>query len=299
MLASSTRLRRFALFLCVASLLVGAADPARSGPSGGGPQASATQRKANPLAPRMLANPMQPGALCDAAVETAELRHRLPSGLLFAISQVESGRPDPALRRIEPWPWTVQAEGRGIYFETKEQAVQWVREAMTRGVTSIDTGCMQVNLFYHPEAFATAEDAFDPDRNADYAARFLVQLHAETGDWQQAAGFYHSQTLALAASYRERVGRALSGEALASSGLAWPAAPRPPTILDRLGNAWRATLGNDPAPPISAVPGKHDWSVLLHPPTQLLQRLPPSRLAQRTRRYADRSFVLPSVGRPQ
>ena len=142
-------------------------------------------------------------------MRTAERRYRLPAGLLFAISQVESGRPDPTRQRLEPWPWTVQAEGRGLYFESAAQAVQWVKDARARGVTSIDAGCLQVNLFYHPDAFETTEQAFDPVRNADYAARFLLELHAMTGDWGQATGFYHSQTLTLATSYRERVGRAL------------------------------------------------------------------------------------------
>ena len=234
-------------------------------------------------------------------MRAAEFRHRLPSGLLFAISQVESGRPDPAMRRLEPWPWTVQAEGRGIYFETKAQAVEWVKEARARGVTSIDTGCLQVNLFYHPDAFATPEDAFDPQRNADYAARFLLQLHAATGDWRQATGFYHSQTLLLATSYRERIGRALTGQPAGRRGRCpWLAAPKPPTTLDRLGDAWRATLGgNDPAPAESAHagPAMHDWSVLLHAPTHVPPRSPLPSRAQRPRPYADQSFLIPSVGR--
>ena len=35
---------------------------------------------------------------------------------------------------------------------------------------------MQVNLFYHPAAFATLDDAFDPLTNARYAGLFLAAL---------------------------------------------------------------------------------------------------------------------------
>jgi hypothetical protein len=168
------------------------------------------------------------------AVQNAEVRYRLPSGLLFAISQVESGRPKQIKSRLEPWPWTVQAEGKGQYFENKSQAVVWVKQARARGITSIDVGCLQVNLFYHPTAFATPEEAFDPERNADYAARFLLELHTLTRDWGQATGLYHSQTVTLAALYRERVGRALNDGVLSL--------PPQPTTLDRLTNAWRATM---------------------------------------------------------
>jgi hypothetical protein len=304
--------RPFSLARCLwaAPLLLASACLARPGLArsdhfGGEWQAVVPQPATDFRTPRVRPDPRQPATLCDAAVRAAEFRHRLPSGLLFAISQVESGRPDAAMRRLEPWPWTVQAEGRGIYFETKAQAVEWVKEARARGVTSIDTGCLQVNLAYHPDAFETPEDAFDPQRNADYAARFLLQLHAATGDWRQATGFYHSQTLVLATSYRERIGRALTGNplgggALGAQALAWPAAPKPPTTLDRLGDAWRATLGgNNPAPAESAQagPATHDWSVLLHAPTHVPPRpaLPPR--AQRPRSYADQTLLIPSEGR--
>jgi hypothetical protein len=286
--------------LLLVSVCLARPGQARSDHFGGDRQAVVPQPSADLRALRVLPDPAQPATLCDAAVRAAEFRHRLPSGLLFAISQVESGRPDAAMRRLEPWPWTVQAEGRGIYFESKAQAVEWVKEARARGVTSIDTGCLQVNLFYHPDAFATPEDAFDPQRNADYAARFLLQLHAATGDWRQATGFYHSQTLVLATSYRERIGRALSGETLGSLGQTWTAAPKPPTTLDRLGDAWRATLGgHDTAPAESAPAGRvmHDWSVLLHAPTHVPPRPSLSPGAQRPRRYADQSLLIPSVGR--
>ncbi len=143
-----------------------------------------------------------PGDLCASAIHAAELRYSLPRGLLLAIGQVESGRPDPVTQRVEPWPWTIQAENKSLYFASKPEAVQWVLAAQARGVASIDTGCMQVNLFFHPQAFRSADEAFDPERNADYAARFLIALHASTGDWEQAAGLYHSQTLALAIPYR-------------------------------------------------------------------------------------------------
>lgn len=208
-----------------------------------------------------------PAALCGEAVRAAERRYRLPPGLLWAISQVESGRPDPATRRRTPWPWTVQAEDRGLYFDSKAEAVRWVREATARGVTSIDAGCLQVNLHFHPRAFETLDAAFDPGRNADYAARFLRELHVATGDWGQATGFYHSQTTALATPYRERVARAL-GDPLPSR--------RPPTILDQLSAAWGATLEGDASAPEPHPPPA--WSAAPHArPSEARQAAAPER----------------------
>ena len=45
---------------------------------------------------------------------------------------------------------------------------------------------------------------FDPDENADYAARFLKSLYSEYGEWSQAAGAYHSRTPSYAKAYATR-----------------------------------------------------------------------------------------------
>ena len=168
-----------------------------------------------------------PGALCRAAISAAELRHGLPAGLLHAIGLVESGRTDPATGSRLPWPWAVNAEGRGMMFDSRDQAVAWVRQAEAGGMRSIDTGCLQVNRLFHPAAFASLEQAFDPAANADYAARFLRQLKegAAGGDWMKAAGFYHSQTPERADPYRAKVHAAMSGVAAPVLAPAPPPAP--------------------------------------------------------------------------
>ena len=76
----------------------------------------------------------------------AEARYGVPTGLLQAIGLVESGRRDEVTGRREPWPWAINAEGEPHFFETKQQAVAWVRQAQSRGMQSIDVGCAQVNL---------------------------------------------------------------------------------------------------------------------------------------------------------
>jgi soluble lytic murein transglycosylase-like protein len=58
---------------------------------------------------------------------------------------------------------------------------------------------------YHPDAFASLEDAFDPRSNANYAARFLNSLYAGSKDWPTAIGAYHSETPALGDAYRALV----------------------------------------------------------------------------------------------
>lgn len=149
--------------------------------------------------------PASPAQLCQGAIAAAERGARLPPKLLQAIAQVESGRRDPATGAVVPWPWTLNAEGEGHFYASKAEAIAAVQAFQARGVRSIDVGCMQVNLMYHPDAFASLDQAFDPRANAAYAARFLAQLRDQTGTWPKAAAAYHSQTPEIGADYGRRV----------------------------------------------------------------------------------------------
>jgi hypothetical protein len=134
-----------------------------------------------------------------------ERTERLPARMMGAIAVVETGRPDATTGTLRPWPWTINAEGQGFFFASKQQAIDTVRSLQARGVRSIDVGCMQVNLMFHPGAFASLDQAFDPGANARYAARFLTALRGAKTDWPAAIAAYHSETPALGAAYRQLV----------------------------------------------------------------------------------------------
>jgi hypothetical protein len=184
-----------------------------------------------------LANPgpnqaPNPGALCRTAIAASEQAGAIPPQLLAAIGRVESGRRDPVSGVVAPWPWTINAEGQGSFYDTKAQAIAAVQALQARGVQSIDVGCMQINLMWHPGAFASLDQAFDPTANAAYGARFLKELHAQTNDWPLAATQYHSATPGLGDAYQAKVASAwteerhLAGGALTvAAAAAWPVAP--------------------------------------------------------------------------
>ena len=65
--------------------------------------------------------------------------------------------------------------GRASYFETKKDAPSpSCRNFNPTASASSDVGCMQVDLYYHPDALLPRSDAaFDPATNVAYAAKFL------------------------------------------------------------------------------------------------------------------------------
>ncbi|MHA1567576.1 MAG: hypothetical protein ACTSX7_19875, partial [Alphaproteobacteria bacterium] len=100
-----------------------------------------------------------PSRHCTAAVTHASAAHGLPGGLLAAISLAETGRWDSAKKASFAWPWTVTSGGAGKFFPTKAAAIAHVMRLKGDGVRNIDVGCMQINLMYHPDAFANLETA--------------------------------------------------------------------------------------------------------------------------------------------
>jgi hypothetical protein len=205
-----------------------------------------------------------PGLQCRAAIRSAERAAGIPEHLMAAIGRVESGRRG-ADGVVNPWPWSINAEGQDFVYDTKAQAIAGVQAQQARGVQSIDVGCMQVNLLYHPAAFATLDQAFDPAENARYAARFLVQLKAQTGAWEKATAWYHSANADLGEPYQRKVMAVLPEEKKqggedslhASLAAAWGATLRPAqpdgTTPSGLAAAWGATLR--PVQPDGLPPG--------------------------------------------
>ncbi len=148
-------------------------------------------------------------ALCEVAATRAAQVANMPVDVMRALTLVETGRSRGGAFR--PWPWTINLEGKGYWFDTRAEAEAFARESLAAGARSFDVGCFQINYRWHGQAFASVEQMFGPQENAAYAARFMGKLFAEGGTWEWAAGAYHSRRETLAAGYRARFTRILAG----------------------------------------------------------------------------------------
>lgn len=133
---------------------------------------------------------------CLEAAREAQASYGIPNDLLVGIVATESGGD----------PFATNHRGDGRYHASADDAVHYVRGLRARGEESVDVGCAQINMRWHPEAFDTVRDGFDPESNLDYAAKYLVKLAGPEQDWSEAVGKYHSPSRpGRAAAYRERV----------------------------------------------------------------------------------------------
>ena len=151
------------------------------------------------------ASTQQVAALCDLAARRASRDQGVPLDVLRTITRTETGR--GGKQGLQPWPWTVNMEGAGKWFQTEDEARAYVFSHFKRGARSFDVGCFQINFKWHGQAFDSIDQMFDPVANAQYAAQFLKKLYAEMGDWSKAAGAYHSRTPTYANRYIARFDR--------------------------------------------------------------------------------------------
>jgi hypothetical protein len=173
-----------------------------------------------------LATPVSADArLCLGAADVAADRHGVPRAVMRALTRTETGRTRE--RALQPWPWTVNMEGAGYWFDTRAEALAFAEAEQARGARSFDIGCFQVNHRWHGQHFPSVDAMFDPVTNADYAARFLRELFEETGTWDRAAGFYHSRTPEHFERYAARFARILARGDADTPGVDVAAAPAP------------------------------------------------------------------------
>ncbi len=143
--------------------------------------------------------------LCSLVAARMEDKYGIKPHLLQTISSVETGLWDYNKEKFVSWPWTINVNGKGKHFKTKTEAVAEVRRLQEKGVKNIDVGCMQISLKYHANAFDSVEDAFEPEKNVEYSAKFLKKLYAKRKDWQKAAMDYHSKIPSKGLKYKKKL----------------------------------------------------------------------------------------------
>lgn len=146
-----------------------------------------------------------PAELCEEAAQFASHQTGVPLSILRAVTLAETGHTQPNGAGFDAWPWAVMADLKGHWFPDKYSAIAYAEEQVAQGKSNVDIGCFQLNIRWHATAFQSVTDMFSPQNNALYAANFLQDLYAQTGDWRTAVGRYHSRDEARAEDYVQRL----------------------------------------------------------------------------------------------
>lgn len=124
---------------------------------------------------------------CPTLIAHTEVRRNIPRGLLMAIALTESGTGG------NPSPYAMNIAGRTHFARSGQEMANIISSNWSRGVRSIDVGCMQINLKYHGANFARLTDLLNSTTNVEYGASYLIKLATETGSWKDAVMSYHNK----------------------------------------------------------------------------------------------------------
>jgi hypothetical protein len=131
----------------------------------------------------------------DELIDKTEQNYSIPSGLLKSIASVESGNK----------PYALNVSGKTIIASSKEEAARIVRLYQDVGITNIDLGLAQINLYWHGKHFSSISDMLEPKHNLEYAAKFLSGLYKKHGSWNKAVRHYHSANPQYHIKYSRKV----------------------------------------------------------------------------------------------
>lgn len=119
---------------------------------------------------------------CLVAIDKYEKLYNIPTGLLKAVSKIESEYNPLALN-----------DGLETHrFKTKEEVIDRISYLIEIGRTNFDIGCMQINYRWHGKNFTSPEEMLDVTWNVRYAASLIAGLYKDHGSWQAAIRHYHS-----------------------------------------------------------------------------------------------------------
>ena len=131
----------------------------------------------------------------DELIDKTEQNYSIPSGLLKSIASVESGNK----------PYALNVSGKTIIASSKEEAARIVRLYQDEGITNIDLGLAQINLYWHGKHFSSISEMLEPKNNLEYAAKFLTGLYKKHGSWNKAVRHYHSANPQYHIKYSRKV----------------------------------------------------------------------------------------------
>lgn len=117
----------------------------------------------------------------------------VPASLLYSVAKVESNR--SVTREVEkPWPWTLNIDGNGYYFDNREEMFDALMDAISNKQV-VDIGFMQLNWHWKYELLVSPWMATEPLFNVTIACR-IIRDHFDgraNKDWLLAAGLYHRE----------------------------------------------------------------------------------------------------------
>jgi hypothetical protein len=147
---------------------------------------------AKKIIPVLLAGAMVSGSALAYGLEDAIQDTGLPGNLIRAIALEESRRLNAETNQVQPWPWTLHAENRALFFSSRREAESALRQLRYRGVTNIDVGAFQVNIRWNGHLTERPEDLLDPAVNIWAFSQVIRECQSRMKRVREVISCYHT-----------------------------------------------------------------------------------------------------------
>ena len=112
---------------------------------------------------------------------------------------------------VQPWPWTLNINGVGYYYNTKKEALEAALQALDEDVKKLGIGFGQLEWKYHGQrADWNLAKALDPANNVKMVCDILVESRKSerVKNWADAIAYYHRPVM-------DKLGRDYASKVLA------------------------------------------------------------------------------------
>lgn len=145
----------------------------------------------------------------------------VPSEVLYAMGVQESGTTFGGQRRLAPWPWVLNVNGKGRYFRTRAEAQAALDDEVAKGNQRVAVGMLQIYLKYNGHRVDDPRSLLAPTVNLRVAAEVLQDCGKGYPDvFDKVACYYSGDT--------DEAGIWYAAEVFKRAGLAVPRGIRVP-----------------------------------------------------------------------
>lgn len=150
---------------------------------------------AKTAAPKAKTKPAAQDSVCTSHILNTEEALGLPSGMLLAVSIVETGVGG------KPNPYSVHKKGRSYYAKTPAQAKALITNKDGSYIRNTSVGCMQLQTTYHHRNFKSFNEMVSPEANVRYGGNYLKRHYKTYGNWSRAVRRYNGGKAAATRNY--------------------------------------------------------------------------------------------------
>jgi|TARA_R100001509_G_C4884907_1_gene221769 hypothetical protein len=109
--------------------------------------------------------------------------------------------------QAQPWPWTLNINGQGYYFDSYSEALAYAKKALESNPRRFGVGIGQIEWSYHKTRFKDISEALNPIKNLQAVRDILLEGRRVgiSNSYELAAYYHRPKRDSIAFKYADKV----------------------------------------------------------------------------------------------